>query len=54
MSDAPSYAAPVAIDQVMEGSTVSEVVATNNPDYKVGDIVDVVADGMEIHLEIAG
>ena len=39
MSDAPSYAAPVAIDQVMEGSTVSEVVATNNPDYKVGDIV---------------
>jgi len=39
MSDAPSYAAPVAIDGVMEGGTVSEVVASNNPDYKVGDIV---------------
>jgi NADPH-dependent curcumin reductase len=39
MSDAPSYAAPVAIGQVMEGGTVSEVVASNNPDYKPGDIV---------------
>ena len=39
MSDAPSYAAPVAIGQVMEGGTVSEVVASNNPDYKAGDIV---------------
>ena len=29
MSDAPSYAAPVAIGQVMEGRTVSEVVASN-------------------------
>ena len=39
MSDAPSYAAPVAIGQVMEGGTVSEVVASNNPEYKPGDIV---------------
>ena len=39
MSDAPSYAAPVQIDQVMEGGTVSEVVASNNPDFKVGDVV---------------
>jgi hypothetical protein len=39
MSDAPSYAAPVAIDQVMEGGTVSEVVASNNADYKPGDKV---------------
>ena len=30
MSDAPSYATPVAIGQVMEGRTVSEVVASNN------------------------
>ena len=30
MSDAPSYAAPVGIGQVMEGGTVSEVVASNN------------------------
>src|SRR5215218_6124014 len=39
MSDAASYAAPVQIDQVMEGGTVSEVVASNNPDFKVGDVV---------------
>ena len=39
MSDAPSYAAPVAIGQVMEGGTVSEVVASKNPDYKPGDKV---------------
>lgn len=39
MSDAASYAAPVQIDQVMEGGTVSEVIASNNSDYKVGDVV---------------
>ena len=39
MSDAPSYAAPVQIDQVMEGGTVSEVMASNNPDFKAGDVV---------------
>jgi NADPH-dependent curcumin reductase CurA len=39
MSDAPSYATPVAIGQVMEGRTVSEVVASNLADYAVGDIV---------------
>jgi NADPH-dependent curcumin reductase CurA len=39
MSDAPSYAAPVQIDQVMEGGTVSEVAASNNDRYAVGDIV---------------
>jgi NADPH-dependent curcumin reductase CurA len=39
MSDAASYAAPVQIDQVMEGGTVSEVVASNNPDFKAGDVV---------------
>ncbi len=39
MSDAPSYAAPVQIDQVMEGGTVSEVIASNNPDFKAGDVV---------------
>jgi NADPH-dependent curcumin reductase CurA len=39
MSDAPSYAAPVAIGQVMEGRTVSEVVASNNDGFAVGDIV---------------
>jgi NADPH-dependent curcumin reductase len=39
MSDAPSYAAPVQIGQVMEAGTVCEVVASNNPEFKVGDVV---------------
>jgi NADPH-dependent curcumin reductase CurA len=39
MSDAPSYAKPVAIGQVMEGRTVSEVVASNREGFAEGDIV---------------
>ncbi|MBX9845468.1 MAG: NADP-dependent oxidoreductase [Xanthobacteraceae bacterium] len=39
MSDAPSYATPVAIGQVMEGRTVSEVVASHLQGYAPGDIV---------------
>ena len=39
MSDAPSYAKPVGIGEVMEGGTVAEVVASNNDSYKPGDIV---------------
>jgi NADPH-dependent curcumin reductase CurA len=39
MSDAPSYAAPVAIGQVMCGHTVSEVVESKNPAFRAGDIV---------------
>ena len=39
MSDAPSYAKPVGIDEVMEAGTVSEVVASNNDTYQKGDIV---------------
>src|SRR4051794_35894494 len=39
MSDGPSYAAPVPIGGVMEGGTVAEVVASNNPDFASGDIV---------------
>jgi len=39
MSDAPSYATPVAIGQVMEGRTVSEVVASNLAGFAKGDIV---------------
>ena len=31
MSDAPSYAAPVEIGEVMVGGTVSQVVASKNP-----------------------
>ena len=39
MSDAPSYAKPVGVGEVMEGGTVGEVVASNNKDYQAGDIV---------------
>jgi NADPH-dependent curcumin reductase len=39
MNDAASYAAPVKIGEVMEGGTVSEVIASNNSAFKKGDIV---------------
>ena len=39
MSDAPSYAKPVGVGEVMEGGTVNEVVASNNDNFKPGDIV---------------
>jgi len=39
MSDAPSYAKPVSIGDVMEGGTVSEVVTSNVPGFARGDIV---------------
>jgi len=39
MSDAKSYAEPVPIGGVMEGGAVSEVIASQNPAFKPGDIV---------------
>src|SRR5712672_3213056 len=39
MSDGPSYAQPVPIGGVMEGGTVCEVIASNNPGFAKGDIV---------------
>ena len=39
MSDAPSYAAPVALGEVMVGGTVSRVEASNHPDFALGDLV---------------
>ncbi|AMP00756.1 zinc-binding dehydrogenase family protein [Collimonas arenae] len=39
MSDAPSYAAPVEVGGVMVGGTVARVEASENPAYKVGDLV---------------
>lgn len=39
MSDAPSYAAPVAIGDVMVGGTVSRVVASRLEEFSVGDLV---------------
>lgn len=40
MRDQASYAKPVGIGDVMEGGTVGEVVASNNANFKVGDIVE--------------
>lgn len=39
MSDVPSYAAPVAIGDVMIGGTVSRVETSRHPDYQAGDLV---------------
>lgn len=39
MSDAPSYAPPVALGDVMVGGTVSRVVSSNLPAYREGDLV---------------
>lgn len=39
MNDAKSYAAPQALNEVMVGGTVGEVVASKNPLFKVGDTV---------------
>ncbi|CAH6785573.1 NADPH-dependent curcumin/dihydrocurcumin reductase [Vibrio chagasii] len=39
MSDAKSYADPVAIDEVMVGATVCQVEASNNSNYEVGEWV---------------
>ena len=39
MNAGPSYAANVAIGQVMVGGTAGEVVESNNPNFKPGDSV---------------
>ncbi|MDP8984603.1 MAG: NADP-dependent oxidoreductase [Pseudomonadota bacterium] len=39
MSDAPSYAAPVAIGAVMTGGTVARVERSLNANYRVGELV---------------
>ncbi|MGU7843740.1 NADP-dependent oxidoreductase [Burkholderia sp. AW33-5] len=39
MSDAPSYAPPVELGDVMVGGTISRVVASNLPAYREGDLV---------------
>src|SRR5262249_755118 len=49
MSDAPSYAPPVRIGDVMEGGTVSEVVASGVEGFDVGDIV-VCRAGWQTHF----
>jgi NADPH-dependent curcumin reductase CurA len=39
MSDAPSYATPVALGDVMCGHTVSQVVESRDPKFRPGDVV---------------
>ncbi len=39
MSDAPSYAAPVEVGDVLVGGTVCEVLASRHPDYHPGETV---------------
>jgi len=46
MSDAPSYATPVGLGQVMVGQTVSEVIESRSPAFSKGDIVAVM-DGWQ-------
>src|SRR5437870_11745163 len=41
ISGMKSYAAPVEIGGVMVGGGVARVVESKNPDYAVGDIVDI-------------
>src|SRR5258707_2560816 len=53
MSDGPSYARPVPINGVMEGGTVSEVIASNNPAFAKGDIV-LPRAGWQTHAISAG
>ncbi len=48
MDEGPSYAAPVAIDAVMEGGTVGEVIASNHADYQPGDLL-VLPGGWQTH-----
>ena len=40
MRDLASYAAPVGVGEVMTGGTVGEVVKSNHPRFKAGDIVE--------------
>jgi hypothetical protein len=53
MSDAKSYAEPVPIGGVMEGSAVSEVLASNHADFKAGDFV-VGSTGWQSHAVVKG
>ncbi|MER6973390.1 NADP-dependent oxidoreductase [Nocardioides sp. NPDC000445] len=39
MSDAPSYAAPTTLGDVLPGATVAEVVESRDPSRQVGDVV---------------
>ena len=53
MEEGPSYAAPVAVDAVMEGRTVSEVIASNHPGIAVGERV-VATGNWQTHAVVDG
>jgi len=50
MSDAASYAEPVDVGEVMVGGTVSEVVASRNPKFAVGELVSAFAGWQDYAL----
>jgi len=50
MSDAPSYAAPVAVGAVMTGGTVSRVEASRNPQFQPGELVVATSGWQEFAL----
>jgi NADPH-dependent curcumin reductase CurA len=39
MDDAPGYLPPIAIDEVVRGGGIAEIVQSNSDQYKVGDLV---------------
>ncbi len=47
MSDEPSYAEPVKINEVMGAGTISKVVSSLHPDFKEGDLVLLCNDGTD-------
>ncbi|KAG0250272.1 hypothetical protein BG011_008518 [Mortierella polycephala] len=47
MRDVRSYIRPVRIDEVMRSSDVAQVIKSNSPDYKFGDIVRVTCGWQE-------
>jgi NADPH-dependent curcumin reductase CurA len=53
MSDAPSYAPPVALGGLMVGGTVSEVIASTHPAFAKGDFV-VGMDGWQQYASSVG
>lgn len=50
MENIADYVAPMAIGDVMRGSAISEVVASRNPDFAVGDLVLGTSGWTEYHL----
>ena len=54
MSDAPSYAPPVAIGAVMTGQTVSVVAASRHPRWRTGDLVLANSGWQEYEVTNAG